>query len=108
MVRRPFRQFDVFKNTDKETADAHPYLIVLQSDVITALDTCIVAPLVSPKTIKYFERLLPIVTMNKRSYTIAIPDMAAIPSAAVGNPIANLESERYRIVAAVDLVFTGI
>lgn len=108
MVSRPFRQFDVFKNADKETAGVHPYLIVLQSDVITALDTCIVAPLVSPKIIKYFERLLPIVTVNNRDYAIAIPDMAAIPSTTIGNPVANLESERYRIVAAVDLVFTGI
>lgn len=108
MVKRPFRQFDVFKNTDKRSGAAHPYLIVLQSDAIAALDTCIVAPLVPPRTIEYLERLLPVVTVKRRNYVIAIPDMAAMPSSAIGEPVANLESERYRIVAAIDLVFTGI
>ena len=109
MVRRgTHRQFDVFRNPDGETRSAHPYLIVLQSDAIFDLDTCVVAPLVSPRAIKFFERLLPPVSVEGNQYVIAVPDMAAIPVREIGPAIANLEAERYRISVAVDLVFTGI
>jgi len=108
MVSGRYRQFDVFANPDRESSKAHPYLIVLQSDAVSQIDTCIVAPLVPPRTIKLFERLLPQVTIDGVQFTIAVPDMAAIPTAEIGTPIANLEADRYRIVAALDLVFTGI
>lgn len=109
MVKRAARrQFDVYRNPDAETSDAHPYLVVLQSDAVFNIDTCVVAPLVSPRTIKFFERLLPFATVNGVQYVIAVPAMAAIPVEAIGAPVANLESERYRISAAIDLVFTGI
>ena len=108
VTRVAWRQFDVFANPDRETAKSYPYLIVLQSNAISDLDTCVVAPLAPPRTIKLFERLLPEVTVKGRRFIIAIPDLAAIPVAEVGKPVANLEAERYRIVAALDLVFTGI
>jgi len=102
------RQFDVFRNPDSETSDTHPYLIVLQSDALRDLDTCVVAPLVSPRAIKFFERLLPQVAVDGTRYVIATPDMAAMPVGEIGAPVTNLEAERYRISAAIDLVFTGI
>jgi len=109
MVKRVLhRQFDVFRNPDVETNDTHPYLIVLQSDAVSGIDTRVVAPLVSPRTVKFFEKLLPLVTVGGTQYVIAIPDMVAVPVGEIGAPIANLETERYRISAAIDLVFTGI
>jgi toxin CcdB len=102
------RQFDVFRNPDRETAGDHPYLVVLQSDAIDQIDTRVVAPLVSVRSMKFFEKLLPRVSVTGRQFVIAIPDMAAIPTSQVGVAIANLESDRERIIAALDLVFTGI
>jgi len=102
------RQFDVFRNLDAETSGTHPYLMVLQSDAIFDIDTCVVAPLISPRTIKFFEKLLPLVVVDGTQYVVAIPDMAAIPVGEIGPPVANLEADRYRISAAIDLVFTGI
>ena len=108
VTRACWRQFDVFANPNRKTAKAHPYLVVLQSDAISGIDTCVVAPLISPKTIKFFERLLPEVVVRGTRYAIAVPDMAAIPSDEIGEPVANLESERYRILASLDLVFVGV
>src|SRR5438045_5527093 len=102
------RQFDVFANTDPETRDAHPYLVVLQADALAHIGSRVVAPLVSPKKIQFFERLLPEVTVDGAKYVIAIPDLGAIPTGELKSPIANLEQEGYRIIAAIDLVFTGI
>jgi toxin CcdB len=107
MVTR-HRQFDVFANPDRNSAAAHPYLIVLQSDALFGIDSCVVAPLVSPRTIKHLERLLPEVSIDGKRYVVAIPDMAAIPTATIGNPVTNLDAERYRILSAIDLIFVGL
>jgi toxin CcdB len=106
--RQKWRQFDVFLNPDRSNAEDHPYLIVLQSNRLSDLDTCVVAPLLRAKTIKLFERLLPEVLIDGVKFKIAIPDLGAFPPHLISAPIANLESERYRIVAAIDLVFTGV
>jgi toxin CcdB len=107
MVSR-WHQFDVFANPDKRSAESHPYLIILQSEIVPGIETCVVAPLVSPRSLKFFERLLPKVTVKGVQYTILTPNMAAIRKEKLGKPIANLEAERYRILAAIDLVFVGI
>ena len=102
------RQFDVVANPDPISAKTHPYLVILQSDAIYGIETSVVAPLVSPKSIKFLERLLPEVTVKGKRYVLAVPNMAAIPVSEIGEPVCNLESERYRILEAVDLVFVGI
>ncbi len=107
-ARARYRQFDVFPNPDKRSSDEHPFLIVLQSNGLSELDTCIVAPPMKPRTIKFFERLMPEVTVNGAKYTIAVPDLGVIPPDLISSPVANLESERYRIIGAIDLVFTGV
>ena len=102
------RQFDVCPNPDPETRDAHPYFVVLQSDALKYIETSVVAPLVGPKKIQFLERLLPEVTVKGSRYVIAIPDLAAIPTAQLISPVANLGEYRYQIIGALDLVFTGI
>jgi len=102
------RQFDVYPNPDPETREFHPYLIVLQSDALGHIATRVVAPLVSPKRIQFFERLLPEVTVEGKKYVVATPDLGAIPTMELKSPVANLEQQRDRIIASIDLLFTGI
>src|SRR5258707_266280 len=102
------RQFDVFANTDPVSSSTHPFLIVLQSSSLYDLDTCVVAPLVPWTQIRQFDRAWPEVAIRSERYRIAIPLLAAISTKGAGTPIDNLERERYRIIAALDLVFTGI
>jgi len=106
--RHQWRQFDVFPNPDPDTAEDHPYLIILQSNRLSDIDTCVVAPLVSSRTLKLFEKLLPEVRIDGTAYKIAVPDLGAFPPHLIPEPIANLESERYRIISAIDLLFNGV
>jgi len=101
-------QFDVFSNPDSETSESHPYFIVLQVRQLAHLNTRIVAPLIVPKIIPGFERLTPIVSVRGSRYMIDVTNIGVVPTKLTLQPIANLEAERYRIVAALDLVFTGI
>jgi len=102
------RQFDVFPNPSPRTRTSRPFFIVLQSDQVDLFNTRIVAPLVAPMKVEWFERLMPEVTVAKKRYVIFIPELGPMPAQALQLPIANLESERYRIISALDLVFTGI
>jgi hypothetical protein len=60
-------QFDVFANPDPGSAKSHPYFIVLQSDQLAQLNTRVVAPLVLPRSIQFFERIMPLVEVEGAS-----------------------------------------
>jgi toxin CcdB len=101
-------QLDVFRNPDPASATTHPYLIVLQSDVLSDLNTRIVAPLVSPRKIPLFEKLMPLVQVERRQYVIDVMNLGVIPVRELAAYVTNLASEYERMVQAVDLLFTGV
>jgi hypothetical protein len=101
------RQFDVVPNPSLRTRATHPYFVVLQSDLLEDFATRIVAPLIPPAKIKYLEKLLPQVKVGGKNYVVAIPDLGPIPAKLLKPAVANLETERYRLLAALDLLFTG-
>jgi hypothetical protein len=72
------------------------------------LNTRIVAPLVAPKTLPGFERLMPVVSVKNKNFVVDITNVGVFPLKLIPKPIVNLEAERYRIVGALDLIFTGI
>jgi toxin CcdB len=102
------RQFDVFANPDPDSAGEHPYFVVLQHDIIGHLNTRIVAPLIAPRHLPLFEKLMPEVRVKGSRYAVDMTNIGPVPARLLENPITNLESARYQIVAAIDLVFTGI
>jgi toxin CcdB len=101
-------QFDVFANPDPEFSESHPYFIVLQHTVLNRLNTRLVAPLIAPKAIPLFEKLMPEVTVTGSRYVIDMTNIGGLPAGLLQEPVANLESRRYDIVRAIDLVFSGI
>ncbi|HEV2558909.1 MAG TPA: CcdB family protein [Microvirga sp.] len=100
------RQFDVFAHPDEETADAYPYLMVLQSDFIAQTASVIAAPLI--EAAQRDTRLYPAFRIKGERYTLMISDLAAVPRTMLRTPVDNLAPERSRIIAALDLLFTGI
>jgi toxin CcdB len=102
------RQFDVYSNPNPQTSDSHPYFVILQSDAIGSLNTRIVAPLIAPKQLPFFERLMPEVMVRGSRYVVDTTNLGPIPTRLLHERITNLEAERYNLVRAIDLVFTGI
>jgi toxin CcdB len=102
------RQFDVFSNSDPESADAYPYFIVLQNDAIGDLNTRIVAPLVSPERLPLFDRLMPGVPATGSHYLVDVTTVGTVPTRVLEYRVANVDEAGYQIVAALDLVLTGI
>ena len=100
-------QFDVFKNPG---GGAYPLLLDVQADVLAGLATRVVVPLTTLKRYgsKPITRLNPTASIDGTMYVLVFQELAAIPAAALGEPITSLVSRRTDLVAAVDLIFTGI
>lgn len=103
------RQFDVVANPDPSEAGHRPYLINLQSDLVSELTSTVVAPLVPRVQMKGAQRLNPVVTVNGAEFWLATHELFAIDRRMLnGGAVVNLARDREAIIAALDIVFTGI
>jgi len=103
-------RFDVFSNDNPATKRKFPYLLVLQSELLSELDTAVVAPLGKPAVVegKLTQLLTPLLEVDGGSYAMYTPELAAVPTARLRKHIGNLEAQRDAIVRALDFLFHGI
>ncbi|MCX8085274.1 MAG: CcdB family protein [Rhodocyclaceae bacterium] len=102
-------QFDVYRNPDRETQARMPYVVTLQSSLLSDLDHHVVAPLriAEDDSVVPMLRLNPIVLIDGQRFHLRIQDIAAVPRRLLKTPVANLSSQREEILAAIDFLFTG-
>lgn len=101
------KQFDVFANPARSARSIKPFLLCLQHGSLDQLTTRIVAPLLV-EIRGDLTRLNPVFTVNKQRVFLDPANLATLRTEHLRDPVLNLESERHRIIAALDLVFTGI
>ena len=101
------RQFDVVPNPDAAEAAHRPYLVVLQSDLVSGLRSSVVAPLVPREQMTGADRLNPIVAIEGREFWLATHELFAVDRRALRQPVASLSNDRDAIIAALDFGFTG-
>jgi toxin CcdB len=101
------RQFDVVANPDPQEAAYRPYLVVLQSDLVSGLRSTIVAPLVARNELTGAQQLNPMMVIEGHEYWLAIHELFAVEQRILSDAIANLSERRHAIVAALDFLFTG-
>jgi toxin CcdB len=103
-------QFDVYRNTNPASRARIPYLLDIQSDLLDSLATRVVVPLCKPGMLKgrLAERLNPVFEVEGRELAMLTPELAGVPAKALGAPVASLSDQRGAIVAALDLLITGI
>jgi len=100
-------QFDVFRNSRSKT---YPFLLDVQTQLLSELATRVVVPLTPASRLrrKPLTRLNPIVTILGIEHVALFQELAAIPEKALRAPVVNLAICRSELVAALDLLFTGI
>ena len=103
-------QFDVHRNTNPATRTRILYLLDVQADLLDPLATRVVVPLVKPEVLggKIAERLSPMFEVEGRKVVMLTPELAGVPRKALGERVGSLAGERLSIVAALDVVFSGI
>jgi toxin CcdB len=104
-------QFAVHRNRNAATKARFPLLLDVQTDLLEDLATRVVVPL-TPATAAAkrgaMHTLTPVCTVDGKSYLMFTPQLAGISTRELGPPIADLSHERPTILAALDLLFTGI
>lgn len=103
-------QFDVYRNANPATRARIPYLVDIQSDLLDPLATRVVVPLCKPEVLKgkLAERLNPVFEIEGRKMAMLTPELAGVSRKILGERIGNLSDERRSIIAALDLLITGI
>ena len=103
-------QFDVYRNPNAAMRARIPYLLDVQCGLLDTLATRIVVPLCKPEVLsgKPAERLNPEFMVEGRKLLMLTPELAGVARKALGERVANLAAERAAIIAALDLVLTGI
>lgn len=101
-------QFTLYRNTNRHTQDRYPFLLDIQSDFLNALKTRLVIPAIKFAEQKPISRLNLVFEFEQQQYLLMAQEMAAIPVNNLGARVAELGELRGEILAAVDLLITGI
>ncbi|GAA3920890.1 CcdB family protein [Litoribacillus peritrichatus] len=103
-------QFDVYPNPSRTTRKTFPYIVDVQSPVISDIATRIVIPLGRLESFKNekMEGLTPEVEYSGEKLLLLTPQLASIPTKALKEPIGSLSHLRNDIIAAIDFAITGI
>lgn len=104
------RQFDVYAKPGKSTRRDYPFIVDIQSDIISNLAARIVVPLRRKTGFKKEElqRLTPTIEYDKEELLLLVPQVASIPARVLKYPIGSLSHRRDEIVAALDFAITDI
>lgn len=101
--------FLVYSNNSL-SGENYPYLLDVQSDLLSRLDTRLVIPLMRKEQIgkATIKNLNPIAQVNEENFVVMTQQMAAIPKITLGERIENANIDRTEILTAIDFLITGI
>ena len=103
-------QFSVHKNKNPKSREAYPYLVDIQSDLLSELSTRVVVPLTKLTALrkKPIRDLTPVIEVEGAKYLMLTPQLAGIAAKELGQVVWNISAQRDEIVAAVDFLVTGV
>ena len=103
-------QFDVFENPSPRMRDVYPYVLDIQSDLLSSLATRMVLPLsvTSLTATELPRRLCPVMAVNGRSLMLVPFEAAPLDKRLLKIKMASLQDRSHEIIAAMDAVLNGI
>jgi toxin CcdB len=103
-------QFTVHRNPNPDTRAAYPLLLDVQSDLLADLNTRVVVPLCPTSAVQgsLIKTLVPVFDIDGEQYAMLTPQLAGVSKKQVGSKVADLAGCRDEIIAALDLLITGI
>ncbi len=102
-------QFDVYLNPNADTSKAIPYLLDVQADLLDRLATRVVVPLILAEEMGLAAKHLnPQFKVKGTAVVMSSAELAGVSNRLLGDKVASLKTKRDEIIAALDLLFTGI
>jgi toxin CcdB len=96
-------RFDVYRNPD-----GNGYLLDVQADLLSHLNTRIIVPLLPPADApKPAKGLNPEFMIGDHRVVMATQFLSAMPTSVLKEPVATLDQHHTRIVDAIDLLLQG-
>lgn len=102
-------RFAVHANPNAGSRMRVPYLLDVQSDLIGEMKSRVVVPLVRPERAgPSIAGLMPEFSVVGESVVMDTAQLAAVPLRALGEQVDDLARERPAILAALELLFSGV
>jgi toxin CcdB len=102
-------QFEVHRNPAEQGRENIPYVVDIQSDLLSDLPTRLVAPLIRASGFgPPVGRLHPRFVVEDCPVIMLTTEIGVLPPRALRDPVASLEDRRHEIVGAIDMLITGI
>lgn len=103
-------QFCAYKNPNPATRAQYPFLLDIQSDLLSDLRTTVVIPmtpsrLAAPMSLT---RLNPSIVIDGKTFIVMTQEIAGVDRNKLGDKAHDLSSYRSEIIAALDFVLSGI
>ena len=101
--------YSVHANPNPKTKGSIPFLLDVQSELLSVLGTRVVVPLYQAEAagIQPLSRLTPVVSFQGKSLVVMVPELAGIPRRELGPALGDLASSQGEILQAIDLLLTG-
>ena len=103
-------QFDVFENPSPRMREVYPYVVDVQSDLLSALATRMVVPLaVTALASQNLPRqLCPLISVNDKPLMLVPFEAAPLDKRLLKAEITSIRDRSHEIIAAMDAVINGI
>jgi len=98
-------QFDVYKNINDETKEQIPYLLDIQSDILSHLTSRVVIPFIINK--KTMDSLHPIFLIEDIKVTLWTTSITSIQLFQLEEKVCSLKNKRREIIDSIDFLITG-
>ncbi|MEE9339162.1 MAG: CcdB family protein [Methylococcaceae bacterium] len=104
------QQFTLYKNENKNSKKTYPYFIDVQNDLLDDLNSRVVIPLSTQETLNNLnaKKLCPTIKIDEGIFVLLTHQMTSVPCSVLKNKVTSLKHYRYDILAAIDLLLTGI
>jgi|TARA_B100000745_G_scaffold97184_1_gene61727 toxin CcdB len=103
-------QFDVYKNPSKKSSAYYPYLVDIQNDYISELQTRIVIPLAKAEFFNNdaMSRLQISLRFENENLLLMTPQISSISRKQLKKPVGSVAHLRQQIIDALDFAISGI
>lgn len=102
-------QFIVYENGNPASRKRVPCLLDVQSDLIDAMDSRVVVPLIRVAgSGRPIDGLMPAVVVGGEPMLMDTAHLAGVPRSVIGKKVEDLSGERATIMAALDFLVSGI
>ncbi|MBV5320762.1 MAG: CcdB family protein [Sulfuricurvum sp.] len=98
-------QFDIYTNNNPDSTVEFLYLLDIQADILSSLETRVVIPL--RKNIKAIQHLNPEFIIGSTSYILLTQELAGVHKSALDEKSSSLKEHRSEIIATLDFMVSG-